>query len=76
LQDERGGDEAEVARIVNPYGDGLLSARLGFVRQPPRNAEAECVLRLGRHNVQRPALRDALELVLAALRKSQARASN
>jgi catechol 2,3-dioxygenase-like lactoylglutathione lyase family enzyme len=36
----------------------------------------QCLLRLGRQNVQRPALRDALELVLAPLRKPQARASN
>jgi len=36
LQDGHGADEADVARIVNPCGDGLLWARFGFVRQPPR----------------------------------------
>jgi hypothetical protein len=41
LQDERGADEADVARIVNPYGDALLSTRLGFVRQPHAEAEAK-----------------------------------
>lgn len=33
-------DEAEIARFVNPCGDGLLQARLGFVRQPRWKAEA------------------------------------
>jgi hypothetical protein len=33
-------DETEVVRIVNPCGDRLLSPRFGFMRQPPRKAEA------------------------------------
>jgi hypothetical protein len=39
LQDESAADETEVATIVNPNGDRLLSARLGFVRQPHAIAE-------------------------------------
>jgi hypothetical protein len=37
-------DEAEVARIVNPCGDQLLSARFRFVRQPRVKAATEAAI--------------------------------
>ena len=44
MQDKRATDEADVAPIVNRYGDGLLSARLGFMRQPHAEGEAAVTL--------------------------------
>ena len=44
--DECRADEVEVAPIVKPCGDGLVRARLGFVRQPHAKARAQSWLRV------------------------------